>query len=68
MAELPIGVAHERLRAAGWRIDLRTARKSRARFSRETYYVYTSPDGDVVYDRAQALERVFKAHRRGVRA
>jgi hypothetical protein len=63
MAEIPIDVAHERLRAAGWRIDLRTVRKSRAGFSRETYYAYTSPDGDVVFDRAQALERMVRAQR-----
>lgn len=58
MIDATAKAAHERLRDAGWTVELRTDKSSRNDFTRKQCFAYTSSNGDVMYDLEQALERL----------
>lgn len=65
MIDAATKAAHERLRDAGWTVELRTDKNSRNSFDRKSsFFAYTSSNGDITYDLEQALERLDRGRER----
>lgn len=64
MIDAATKTAHERLREAGWTVELRSDKNSRNDFARKQFFAYTNSNGDITYDLEQALARLDQSRKR----